>query len=118
MGDTRAELRWTKPGKDEDEEFMMQLLPEYNEIHAQGAMRKKNPQKRAFINATLDKYRKRWPGRVESWDLSKIGTGGSTEDRERRYYQVSQFDFNCYRDYLLDFEENKRLVSQSSFGRI
>lgn len=89
MGRTRPELRWTKPGKGEDEEFMYQLLPDYLQVHSLGAQRKRNPVKKLWLRARLADYKARYPGRVETWELKGITVASSVADREKKYIQVS-----------------------------
>lgn len=90
MSKTRAELRWTKPGPGEDEEFMMKLLPEYENVHALGKMRQTNPHKRLWLRARLEDYKTAFPGRVEDeWRLSGIGPNSTSDEIHKKRIQVS-----------------------------
>lgn len=88
MGKKRAELRWTKSGPEEDEEYMYSLLPDYHRILAAGNGKSKNPEKKAWLRARLADYKLRYAGRVETWDLTGIGRGGTVSEREAKYYLV------------------------------
>lgn len=89
MGKERPGLRWTRPGKGEDEEFMCQLLPDYLQVHSLGAQRKRNPAKKLWLRNRLADYKERYPGRVETWDLKGITEESTKTEREKKYIQVS-----------------------------
>lgn len=101
MGKTRAELRWTKPGPGEDEEFMVQLLPDYENVHVLGGMRRSNPAKRLWLRARLEDYKKAFPERVErEWQLSGIGPTSTNDEIHKKQIQVSShfiFEEMAYR---------------------
>ena len=77
--------KWTQKGV--DEEFLRSKIPEYQQTN--GAARKKNIPRRAFINAVIDEYREKFAGRLESMDLSGCGVDGSEAERTSAIIAVS-----------------------------
>lgn len=80
-------ITWTE--KDLDLSFMDGRKAEYWIIHNRGTARKNNPEKDAFLEKTYKEYVDTFPGRVEAFNLPKLGTGGTPAERKERTLKVS-----------------------------
>jgi len=80
-------IPWTD--KNVDLAFMQEKLPEFSTIHSQSVARRKNQLKNAFLERVYQEYEQQFPGRMDTWELAEVGTGGTEKKRKEKIIKVS-----------------------------